>query len=383
MLNITTSPGIPQKQLPISGEAYSVTQINQNTIAITYPDEKAIKIFNMEHETVTKAVPNRLMNAFEEARQLNSDHGKKYMEKLRSINPPCVPFLGMYLTNILKSEEGNLDFLQKWSPPGIQPEIREYFESLNPREELSEKEFNDYLYEKSLDIEPRNCTRPPKFARKTEFPLKSPGIRPITAKHLTQKHASFPFNATFGSMREDAADIEASSPHNTTPSTPTTPLSPPHNGDNVFLPVTIGQGIDHSTNPSQNNEFPENELPMDGLIQPPPLPPRRKNRDSEDGSPRIDNAPEIPPRGLPPPVPPRKDSMFGSLTRCQSVSQQQPTRHLSGHFQNLNATLPRCSAMERDRPTIPINFNGEENISLTTTPKLPTKTYKHIRQQSS
>ncbi|XP_063427477.1 son of sevenless homolog 2-like [Mytilus trossulus] len=361
-------------------------------------------------EKTFEAVPNRLMNAFEEARQLNSDHGKKYMEKLRSINPPCVPFLGMYLTNILKIEEGNLDFLPN-RPPGlinfskrrkvaeitgeiqqyqnqpyclsIQPEIREYFESLNPREELSEKEFNDYLYEKSLDIEPRNCTRPPKFARKTEFPLKSPGIRPITAKHLTQKHASFPFNATFGSMREDAADIEASSPHNTTPSTPTTPLSPPHNGDNVFLPVTIGQGIDHSTNPSQNNEFPENELPMDGLIQPPPLPPRRKNRDGEDGSPRIDNAPEIPPRGLPPPVPPRKDSMFGSLTRCQSVSQQQPTRHLSGHFQNLNATLPRCSAMERDRPTIPINFNGEEDITLTTTPKLPPKTYKHIRQQSS
>ncbi|XP_071150676.1 uncharacterized protein [Mytilus edulis] len=34
-VNITTSQGILQKQLPISGEAYSVTQINHNTIAIT------------------------------------------------------------------------------------------------------------------------------------------------------------------------------------------------------------------------------------------------------------------------------------------------------------------------------------------------------------
>ncbi|CAG2202569.1 unnamed protein product [Mytilus edulis] len=44
------------KQLPIPGKAWSVTQINQNTIAITYPDEKAIKIFNMENETVTKVI---------------------------------------------------------------------------------------------------------------------------------------------------------------------------------------------------------------------------------------------------------------------------------------------------------------------------------------
>ncbi|CAG2237628.1 unnamed protein product [Mytilus edulis] len=55
-VNLLTSDGKLQKQLPIPGEALSVTQINQNTIAITYPYEKAIKIFNMENETVTKVI---------------------------------------------------------------------------------------------------------------------------------------------------------------------------------------------------------------------------------------------------------------------------------------------------------------------------------------
>ncbi|XP_063416557.1 uncharacterized protein LOC134698373 [Mytilus trossulus] len=55
-VNLFTSDGKLQKQLPIPGEPYSVTQINQNTIATTYPSERAIKIFNMENETVTKVI---------------------------------------------------------------------------------------------------------------------------------------------------------------------------------------------------------------------------------------------------------------------------------------------------------------------------------------
>ena len=130
-----------------------------------------------------------------------------------------------------------------------------------------------------------------------------------------------------------------------------------------------------------------NELPIDGPLLPPPLPPRRRNRESEEGLSRLDNAPEIPPR-VPPPVPPRRDSMFSSLSRTQSMSQQ--PRSTSGLFQNvpgqsLNATLPRCSALERDlRPSIPtFNINGDDSSSRTTTPQLPPKTYKHIRQQSN
>ncbi|CAG2202562.1 unnamed protein product [Mytilus edulis] len=47
-VNLLTSDGKLQKRLSKHGVAWCVTQINMNTIAITYPHEKAIKIFNLE-----------------------------------------------------------------------------------------------------------------------------------------------------------------------------------------------------------------------------------------------------------------------------------------------------------------------------------------------
>ncbi|XP_063447217.1 uncharacterized protein LOC134726729 [Mytilus trossulus] len=55
-VSLLTFDGKLQKQLPIPDVAWSVTQINQNTIAITYPYEAAIKIFNTEKEMVTKVI---------------------------------------------------------------------------------------------------------------------------------------------------------------------------------------------------------------------------------------------------------------------------------------------------------------------------------------
>ncbi|KAI8969264.1 ras guanine nucleotide exchange factor domain-containing protein [Mycotypha africana] len=102
---------------------------------------------------------------------------QEYREMIHSVNPPCIPFLGIYLQDLTFIEDGNPDMLKKsnnlinfakrqkaaevireikqfQSPPynfQYVPEIQVYIKM-----QLETSKDIDFLYERSLELEPRN-----------------------------------------------------------------------------------------------------------------------------------------------------------------------------------------------------------------------------------
>ncbi|XP_011870964.1 PREDICTED: protein son of sevenless [Vollenhovia emeryi] len=375
-------------------------------------------------------LPARLEKALEEARELNNDHFRKYQEKLRSINPPCVPFFGMYLTNILHIEEGNPDYLPG-SPELInfnkrrkvaeitgeiqqyqnQPycllgesRIRQFLENLCPFDpNMKDADISNFLYNKSLEIEPRGCRQPPRFSRKwPELNLKSPGIKARSGK------LPAPLQMVAAKLHDSPADI---TPHEL-------PETPPHGiqmtsqtGDHsgfmpVFTPtplpaspsppsmsaISIPSSSNSPQSPGQSfftvhhqsgspSAIPTPSSPNDtsaGQL-PPPLPPRPKRRENScSESPQAKqgpNAPILPPRDdiSPPPLPPRVPATLNAsnstlLARRNSTLENtcctHPRRHTSFNSPSPTKLPP---TQPQSQPPPPPQPNGS------VTPRLPPK----------
>ncbi|KAK2918351.1 hypothetical protein Q8A73_002722 [Channa argus] len=325
-------------------------------------------VYRLDH--TFEQIPSRQRKILEEAHELSEDHYKKYLAKLRSINPPCVPFFGIYLTNILKTEEGNPDFLRRHGKDLInfskrrkvaeitgeiqqyqnQPyclrvenDIRKFFENLNPMEDMSEKDFADHLFNKSLEIEPRNARSLPRFAKKYTCPLKSPGIRPTSARPGTMRHPTPLQNEPRKISYSRIPDNEAEGGAASAPNSPRTPLTPPP-ASAASSSTDVGSVFDSPQGPS--SPFHSRSSSVSSMVSfsraledapvPPPVPPRRRPDSAPaESSPskmvsKLDSPPAVPPRQptckL---LPPRYSSSLSSSSPPDSPPSLPPREPLS------------------------------------------------------
>ncbi|EGT43548.1 CBN-SOS-1 protein [Caenorhabditis brenneri] len=254
-------------------------------------------------------------------------------KRLSSINPPCIPFFGHYLSNIYFLEQGNSTFVNK-QPAGskqkddvkssesdnkqfkqlvsflkcrkisdvireiqiyqnerysltLEPTIRQFFESINPKNDFkSNEELEDYLYQKSLEIQPKGVDAPvtevkPKHPAAT---LRSPGVKPPkTANHYTANH---PHGLHLHSQHSHSAPHNMSAHSSTVPNTPVTSHETKRSlsqnqEDSQFSMVHVR--YDRS---GSNQKIP--------VLQPPPLLPRPRHPPNSASLPPTTQAPMPP-----------------------------------------------------------------------------------------
>ncbi|EPY83863.1 son of sevenless 1-like protein [Camelus ferus] len=82
-------------------------------------------VYRLDH--TFEQIPSRQKKILEEAHELSEDHYKKYLAKLRSINPPCVPFFEEGNPEVLKRHGKELiNFSKRRKVAEITGEIQQY-----------------------------------------------------------------------------------------------------------------------------------------------------------------------------------------------------------------------------------------------------------------
>ncbi|CAH1107562.1 unnamed protein product [Psylliodes chrysocephalus] len=260
-----------------------------------------------------------------------------------------------------------------------------FLETLNPFGDINDTEISNYLYQKSLEIEPRRCRIVPKFPRKwPHLNLKSPGIKTVKIVKNVPNAVANTINQTLSStLKSDDSKSEDSSksendfsvfapgaefkfhiendPLNTwCTGTWTRTSSPPqrysHNSQSsTGGPNSPGPHSPVSPGPHLPIEPISPRLSSNPPPTPPPLPPRRRRDSTEISSPQqmkqAPDAPILPPRDVslpfrdcsPPPLPPRREPGASPSAHSHSHSHSHSFSHHSVNaLPNLGPnTLPR------------------------------------------
>ncbi|KAG4066062.1 hypothetical protein HA402_001309 [Bradysia odoriphaga] len=292
-------------------------------------------------KSTLQQMTDRHTKGLNECRALTDDHYRRYQEKLRSINPPCVPFFGMYLTNIMHIEDGNSDYLvgtdlinfskrrkvaeitgeiqQYQNQPyclKVDPKIRHFLENLDPYPGKTDTEISNIVWEESLRIEPKDVKPPPKFPRKwPHLKLKSPGITPKRQYQHNVNLMSGPFSTKL--PVNSGGDGGESPPGNI----------PSHLNDfTIFAPVQIQGSSQSQMNATSTplNDTSENSIPP----MAPEIPKRTNNP--------ADSKPVLSPR-QPPVISPKSFESF--------------KEERSGNGQNIPPTIsPRTDKIQNHLP---------------------------------